>query len=334
MRIAALVPEAIVNAVYRSYVPMQALAQRGHTVQFQERDVVDDVAPLLECDVVHIVRICQEPMARIAQRLKDAGVVVVWDNDDNLWAVPKGNPNYKMRSGLQGQRVLAAMTKMMAVADIVTTPSAMLAELYRRAAGANAQVVENYLPSTFVGPRRGVGHEGVLVGWVAGAEHQRDVEQLRLRAVLEGLLERHADVRVASIGVNLGIRSDRYFHVGSAPYAELPNYLAEFDIGIAPLTDIPFNQGRSNVKTKEYAAVGVPWLASPIGPYAGMGEAQGGRLVADDSWDEQLDQLVSSAGTRKKLAKAATRWARTQTIEHHVERYEELLENAVARAGR
>ena len=40
------------------------------------------------------------------------------------------------------------------------------------------------------------------------------------------------------------------------------------------------NRARSNIKLKEYAAAGACWLASPIGPYVGLGEKQGGRLVA------------------------------------------------------
>lgn len=311
---------------------MQALAQRGHAVFIEERNEVRDAAALLDFDVVHFLRFCHEPMQQLSRRLSEAGVAMVWDNDDNLTAAPKGNPNYRQRRGLVGHQIKAAMGGMMRRADVVTTPSPLLAEAYREESGADVRVIENYLPPTFPVRRRSRSGGAVTIGWIAGAEHQRDVEQLRLRETFARLLAEHPEVRVVTIGVSLGIRSDRYHHIGFAPYDELPGYIAQFDVGVAPLADIPFNQGRSNVKLKEYAAVGVPWLASPTGPYVGLGEGQGGRLVADDAWYEQLALLVRDAKGRDKLARRAQKWARDQTIERHVDLWERALADAVAHA--
>jgi glycosyltransferase involved in cell wall biosynthesis len=332
MRIASLVPEGIVNAIYRSLVPMQALAHRGHLVHVEERNELRDARPLLEFDLVHFVRFCHPPMERLARHLSAEGVAIVWDNDDDLLAVADGTPQYRERRGLVGRDIARAMTAMMTLADVVTTPSAALAEAYASRSGCDARVLENYLPPTFA-PRalQGAG-EQVTVGWVAGAEHRRDAEQLRLRELLEGVLVRHPHVTIASVGVNLGVRSERYRHVANLPYHGLPDAIAAFDVAIAPLVDSPFNRARSNVKLKEYAAIGVPWLASPIGPYAAMGEQEGGRLVPDDGWAAALDALVRDREERMRLGRAGLRWARAHTIERHVERWEQTFEDAVAHA--
>ncbi len=112
--------------------------------------------------------------------------------------------------------------------------------------------------------------------------------------------------------------------------------IASFDIGIALIDDIPFNRARSDVKVKEYAAAGVPWLASPIGPYAGLGEKQGGRLVADDDWFAALDRLVRKERERHKLAKRAASWAREESLERNLHRWEAVMVEAaeLARRGR
>jgi len=331
MRIAALTPRSIVNSIYRTVVPMSALAQRGHEVHVEERDVGHDLARLRQYDAVHVLRLCDEPTQVLTRRLKEAGVALLWDNDDNLTAPEKGNPNYKLHLR-EGRRIQAAMRAMMVRADVVTTTNAMLAELYRGASGADVRIIENYLPASFAPPQERIPHDGVWIGWVAAAEHRRDVERLRLTEVVTDLLERHPQLTVVTVGVSLGVRSDRYMRVPEQHYGDLPKVLAELDVGIAPLADIPFNHGRSNVKLKEYSAMGLPWLASAMGPYAGMGEKQGGRLVPDDRWREEIEALIADARARRKLGRNAAKWARGETIESHVDAWERAFEDAIRAA--
>ncbi len=217
----------------------------------------------------------------------------MWDNDDNLNAVPEASLVKNRRGGLLDQKTFRDAGLMVRAADLVTTPSATLAELYRSWGADRVTVVGNFLPASWsaVPPRP---HDGVVIGWVAGEEHRHDLERLRIAETLAALLGRHADVRIRSVGLDMGFSGDdRCSYVKHVPYRELGAELAGFDVGIAPLDDIPFNRARSDVKLKEYAAAGVPWLASPIGPYAGLGEKQGGRLVADGDWLAALDRIVS-----------------------------------------
>src|SRR5207244_6851767 len=108
-----------------------------------------------------------------------------------------------------------------------------------------------------------------------------------------------------------------------------------FDVGIAPLVDIPMNCARSDIKLKEYAASGVPWLASPVGPYAGLGEEQGGRLVPEDGRLDALERLVTQPGEREQLGRKGEAWARGQTIEAVADRWERVFaEAAGVDAGR
>jgi hypothetical protein len=147
------------------------------------------------------------------------------------------------------------------------------------------------------------------------------------------LLDAHGDLRVRTIGVPLGIDHPRYEHVRSVPFPELPQAAAAFDVGIAPLSpQLAINRARSNVKLKEYAALGIPWLASPTGPYVGLGSREGGRLVPDERWHDELESLVVNARARRKLAKAAARWGRKQTISRNAHLWEQALSDVVQRA--
>jgi hypothetical protein len=329
MRIASLVPERTLPSIYRSLVPMQALAHRGHSVHVEERDGIQDPAALLECDVVHVMRICHPLMVRFARRLQQRGVAVVWDNDDQQVALLREAIRAPGQDGLMAQRFFTSMRAMTRTAHAVTTPSRALAELHAGDSQREVQVLENRLPPTFVRPERVMPHQGVHIGWHAMPQHAPSFETLRLRETLNRLLARHAHLWVTGIGLDLGLSSRRYTHAVGVPYGSLPQQLANFDVGLAPLADSAVNQARSDVKLKEYAAAGIPWLASPTGPYASRGEQHGGRLVADGDWLTAIDELMGDADARRVLAQRGLRWAAEERIEAHVDAWEQTFEEAV-----
>lgn len=333
MRIAYVADPRTGNGFYRGIAPMTALQQlRSHDVRALRLE--HGAAPLgfvRDVDVLHIHRYGEDAAVRLAREAKAHGAAVVWDNDDDMGAAPRGSIAYRKQGGIQWERLLAGMRKIFEIADLVSTPSPVLAERLRGYGARHTEVIENHVPGRFVLNGR-TPREGVTIGWIAGLEHQVDVERIPIRDVLQRLLDERPDVRVVSFGLGLGLRSDRYRHVDVVPLFELTREAAAFDIGIAPLSDIPLNQARSNVKLKEYAAAGACWLASPIGPYVGMGEKQGGRLVPDDGWYEALSRLIDKPRERRKLAKRATKWVADETLEKNVCRWEAAFQAAVARA--
>jgi glycosyltransferase involved in cell wall biosynthesis len=331
MRIALLCDPGLVNSNYRAYQPMGVLSRHGHTVRYNRAGEAIDARMAFDADVVHIHRFGTPELRGLAQQARASGIGVVWDNDDDVAALPRANPNHA-RLGARGRRELVAgITEMVRIAHIVTTPSAVLAERYRELGASDVRVVENYLPREFLGVAR-PRHDGIVIACLAGLEHQIDYQELDVTATLQRLMERHRDVRVISIGVGHDLPRDRYEHMGLVGFLELARVLAQADIGIAPLTDIPWNRARSNVKLKEYAAAGLCWLASPVGPYVGMGEAQGGRLVADGDWEAALERLIVNGRERRKLAKRAVKWVKSEGIERHAHRWEQALRDAAARA--
>jgi glycosyltransferase involved in cell wall biosynthesis len=327
----AFLADGGVNSAYRSVGPMQALARRGHEIRELEIDRLDAWHDLLRwCDVLHVHRVCDGGSVELARAAREAGAAVVWDDDDDVTRVPRGTSGYADAGGRKGERRLAARTRMFESVDLVTAPSAHLAETFRAGGAPEARVIENYVIDDFTREREP--RDALRIGWVAGEEHRLDLEHIPIAEALQRLLDTHPHVRVTTIGIELGLRGDRYEHVPVVPLPRLLRHVSTFAIGIAPLSPaLPINEARSNVKLKEYAAVGVPWLASPIGPYAELGQREGGRLVADDRWFEQLDALVRDERTRRKLAKRASRWGSKQLLSRNAERWERELAWAAGR---
>ncbi|MDW5597263.1 glycosyltransferase [Conexibacter stalactiti] len=331
MQIVSLVPEGAPSSLYRAFIPMQALALEGHRVHIEERNAVGDPGPLLGSDVVQIFRLTHAPMRRLVRQLQAAGVAVVWDNDFDAASAPQGHPVSDAFRGVAAQQWRAGELAMLKLADLVTVPTDELAERYHAAGAREVRVVENMLPPTFERPRT-LPERGLTIGWACMQEHSWDFERLGLREVFARVLEQHLHVRLLAIGLDMGISSRRYEFHQWQPYQDLPGLMARCDLLIAPLADVPFNRTRSNIKLKEYAAAGVPWLASPVGDYAWMGEEQGGRLVADGDWRGQIEALVRDEGARHRLAVAGRRWAAGEVVLNHVGELEEVFGEAVGLA--
>jgi glycosyltransferase involved in cell wall biosynthesis len=324
VRVAIVTSARIVNSVYRA-LPLLELSRVGVDVSVDDGATALASGRLRGFDVVHVFRYHEAETRRALRALREAGTAIVWDNDDDL---------ADERSSMRTDAITARLAETLELAHVVTTTSPVLAEQYRAWGAREVQVVENYLPDYYAADRRRSERDGGLViGWTAAGEHAQDLRALGLRATLERLLAAHPEVRVVSAGLELGLPPERYAYTLVVQYQELARYVSQFDIGIAPIADTPFNRAKSSVKVKEYAAMGVPWLASPIGPYAGLGEKQGGRLVSDDRWYEELDRLVRDARARRKLAKRGVKWGESQRLRRNLDRWHAAVTRAAELAA-
>jgi glycosyltransferase involved in cell wall biosynthesis len=328
------------NAFYRAVGPLEALRRRGHDVEFANTDEDADVGVfrprnLRGCEVIHGYRVLSSEQVRVVRRLVLSGAAFVWDTDDDLEHLPVESPDYRRNGGRHARRIFADTVETARMADVVTTTTEALAERYRAVGIERVEVIGNYLPREMLGSRR-VSHDddGIVVGWLAGLEHGSELPRIPIVHALQRLADAEPAVRIESIGLSLGLRRDRYKHVSKVEWADMQHYMAAWGIGIAPLADIPFNRARSDVKLKEYASVGIPWLASPIGPYVDLGERQGGRLVSDDGWFDALQVLVRSRRHRDRLGRRARRWAKNQSIDRHAHRWEAVLREGIERRAR
>jgi glycosyltransferase involved in cell wall biosynthesis len=336
MRIAFIAHPNAPGGWYRGIGPMLALNRRGHEIRQVARPgrSGETFHPELVpgCDVLHVYRRHELEVIELVRSAKQRGIAVVYDNDDDMTAVPKDDVNYRDYGGLAGDRARSQIRRIIQMADLVTSPSEIVAQRFREYGARHAQVIENYVPDATLRASAPSNGEDVVIGWLAGTEHHLDVKRVPVSDALGRLLDAHEHLRVRTIGVRFKLDHERYEPIPRVDFFDLPPVLAQWDIGMAVVSDIPFNQGRSSIKVKEYAALGRPWLASPVGPYARLGDKQGGRLVPDDRWYEEIERLLVHPRERRKLAKRAHRWGRAQSISANAGLWEDALKAAIARA--
>jgi hypothetical protein len=319
-------------ANYRLFSPLLAMEQRGHEIIWPHRGSgVIERRELLSSDVVLVFRCHDAASRKLLREARDHGLGIVWDVDDDMRNSPF-SPFGKHGGLYRRQQIYNDSLNAARLADVVITSTDVIRDLYARAGIERIEVVENYLLRGTAN-RRAKKHTGFVIGWVAGREHELDERALPIADTLARIQREHPNVHVECFGVDLAL-ADRYTHTFTVPFEELPARMAGWDIGLAPIADTTFNAARSNIKVKEYAASCIPWLASSRGPYANLGEQQGGRLVDDDGWYEAIDGLIRDRRARKRLARAGRSWAKGQTIDAVADRYEALFVEAVSRSAR
>jgi hypothetical protein len=330
VRIGLIYEPGLANGYYRAVIPMRALELRGHDLVWPSDPVNVPLRELASCDVVH----CYRRMDRLddLRKLAQRGVAISFDNDDNFAAAEVSYGGVGLQGRRHNQAVFRLILKAAALADVATTTNPLLADQYRSAGINHVIVIDNYLDRHAFGFGSSGKHDGVVVGWVAGREHRVEVERLRIVDCLRRLLDAHPQLRVRSVGLRLPLPADRYEHVEEIAFPDLLKEVGGYDVGIAPLVDTPFNRCRSAVKLKEYGAGRTAWAASPVGPYRELGAKQGGTLIEDDDWFSALDDLIRHPRERNRLAKRALKWAKSQTMDRHVEQWEHALGDAIQRA--
>lgn len=82
--------------------------------------------------------------------------------------------------------------------------------------------------------------------------------------------------------------------------------LIEIDIGIMPMPDDLWSQGKCGLKALQYMALGIPTICSPIGVNTKIiQDDKNGFLAADkEEWIEKLNRLMDSVELRRKLGQS------------------------------
>lgn len=150
-----------------------------------------------------------------------------------------------------------------------------------------------------------------VIGWVGSHSTWPYFE--RIIPVLERLAQTHR-FRVRVVGSGRDAVTIRGVEVENLHW-ELNREVDDFrtlDIGVYPLpAHDPWVAGKSGLKAIEYLSVGVPYVASPVGIVATIGDPGRTHLLAttDDEWYEALSLLLRDAQTRRTMGSAGREYA-------------------------
>jgi GT2 family glycosyltransferase/SAM-dependent methyltransferase/glycosyltransferase involved in cell wall biosynthesis len=154
------------------------------------------------------------------------------------------------------------------------------------------------------------------IGWAGGTGHQGDLELLK--PVIEATRDR-------TDWIFFGMCPDELKHlvVESHDFVSFNHYPEKIaglnlDLAVAPLEDIPFNHGKSNLRLLEYGALGLPVVCSDVTPYRNSPACR----VANTpkAWIEAIMDRLDQPQAAAEEGKAMRAWVEQHFIvEDHLD---------------
>jgi glycosyltransferase involved in cell wall biosynthesis len=223
---------------------------------------------------------------------------IVYDFDDAVMY------NAKAPGRNNGHR-LRAFRRTVRLADLVIAGNDYLAE-HARVHNPNVHVVPTGLDTQAYKEQVRPESDGkIRLVWIGGRATLPFLQ--RISPALE-------QVGTHSPNVVLRIICNTFFDLEHMPveqrpwslHGQLPD-LVSADIGLAPLPDNRYTRGKCGFKILQYAAAGLPSVASPVGVNAEHVQHDVTGFHATDSadWIEKLTQLIQDAPLRTRMGQAA-----------------------------
>jgi len=254
-----------------------------------------------DCDLVVMQRVMFEDIPKKINHSKAMGQVIVNDIDDWYWGLspsngafaashPKNNPTQNTNH----------YRSILARSSAVTVSTQFLAEKMSKWIGSeNVTILPNCVKTEMFSMRENSGTDVPIVGWVGSTAHRSgDLEILRgvigpmaergkIKLHHSGDLPQHPSF-AEKIGVDKSL-------VSTLPMSAPDKYpeILKFDIGLAPLSKMPFNRAKSAIKLLEYSAAGIPAVVSDLDAYVEVNREYGLGFVAKNPsrWIRHIERL-------------------------------------------
>jgi glycosyltransferase involved in cell wall biosynthesis len=256
---------------------------------------------------------------------------VVWDFDDDLFAVKPGQPAYdNYHPGNKNRAVVAAAISMCDALTVSTEPlkkslQKLLKEVY------NITDKPIFICPNFINPEewnnvKYYPSNQPIIGYYGSTTHNEDLEMVMpsLIKVLQkyplvsleimGACNQKDIIQLLSPWAGLEVLDRIRTAGGSKGWTGFPELLLRqnWDISIAPLTDDPFNRAKSHIKWMESSMKGIPVVASNVHPYVEpllgtpvIKNGVTGLISKPNEWVKKLSELIESPATRVAMGKFA-----------------------------
>jgi glycosyltransferase involved in cell wall biosynthesis len=276
---ARVVREQFPDVDVRVATDLQVSGERSTSASgTQIHEVHDDV------DVIVVQRPLNEYWAPALAQARRQGIATVVELDDDLENVHPENRAWPHVQPLNNPREnYLWLKKSAAEADLLTCTTEALGRYNER-----FEVLPNYVPESIFDIERPE-RDRPVVGWTGTLQtHPRDLD---VTGGQVGKVVSAAGADFFTVGDGRGVQEKLklspktgFKSSGWVPLDDYYRTIAEnVDVGIVPLERSDFNRAKSWLKGLEFAALGIPFIASATPDYEKLHELGVGRLAVDGS---------------------------------------------------
>lgn len=260
-----------------------------------------------DADLIVAQRPLDNSIHAVIEQAKRQGIATIVELDDDFSTVHTRNVAH---ASITGSKTLGNqwIEKAAATADHVTISTPQLAKYARH---GRYSILRNCVPeSIFDVTNVKSNQKWPRIGWSGTVQtHPFDLQETKGR-VGEVLTENDLPFNVVGDGqyvaTNLRLKPDHpVYATGWVPIDQYYMHLYSFvDIGIVPLEISPFNQAKSALKGLEYAALGIPFVASPTREYERLAAYGIGKIARNPAeWKKHLQRMIDRPAETERIAK-------------------------------
>ena len=299
-------------AWYRCYLPMQelkkdtyesGLGMPGFNDNHGFGILIPDNKAIHGWDIVVLKLIMIDRVVEQVEKAKAMGQRIVVDLDDHMEGLAKTNLAHTMTSPEKNPRNNREhYFKIIENSTALITSTPFLKEFYeKKHPDKPVYLVRNGIDTERWKIRND--HSGYLptFGWVGATPWRSGDLEILNPYFGKFLKDKHCKfhhsgsiLKAPSSHKQIGIDEDIFSSEPMKPIMSYPELFRKIDVGIVPLRSLDFNDAKSFIKGLEYAAAGIPFIASPSPEYVYLAEHGVGRIASnEDEWLKHSEELLN-----------------------------------------
>ena len=286
-------------------------------------------------DVILMQRLMHKGIAENIVDAQKYGQKIINDVDDWYWGLSTQNYAFHVNHPKRNLTENIDFYKhSLNKSDLLITSTPYLADRLRSITKAPIEVLQNTIDLSRFTTKQHTDSTSPVVGWVGSTIHRSgDLETMK--GIL-GPMVKDNRIRLYHGGAmpgaptfaqKIGVSDDDVTVAPLCPSEKYPELLT-MDIGIVPLSVIPFNRAKSDIKGLEYAASGIPFVAQNLDAYIELQQSLGvGRVAKNPSkWIRHINEL-RDPNVRAEEGARVKKEIESRDIKYGVQRLVDILTN-------